>query len=198
MVGEGVGVVGPSKRPDRDSRLRPVDRINGPGAVGNSFVGGNPILGIDGTVVTSTWAQDVQEELCGFIEGEGIGLEPLNRTQLAQAIEAAIVRVTGAELQFTAPVDLVAGDPLLVVDTFGVVVADVLTGATGVLRLRGRFVLPKATGSAWSAGQALYWDAGAGEATTSSGGNRSIGVAAVAASSGATTGSVLLKGPPSM
>lgn len=175
-----------------------MDRINGPGAVANSFVGGNPILGIDGTVVTSTWAQDVQEELCGFIEGEGLTLEALNRTQLAQAVELAIVRVVAAELTFTAPADLLAGDPLLVADTFGVVRADVLTGASGTLRLRGLYSLPKATGQAWAVGQALYWDAGAGKVTTTSSGNRSVGVAALAASSGATTGAVILRGPPNL
>lgn len=175
-----------------------MDRINGPGAVANSFVGGNPILGIDGTVVTSTWAQDVQEELAGFIEGEGVTLAPLDRTQLAQAVELAIVRVTGAELLFTAPSNLLEGDPLLVADTFGVVAADVLTAATGTLRLRGGFTLPKATGLAWSVGQALYWDAGASKVTTSSGGNKLVGVAGLAASSGATTGLVILKGPPNM
>lgn len=175
-----------------------MERISGPGAVNGSFVGGNSILGIDGTVLTAPWANSVQEELAGLVEAMGLTLDPQDRSQVLQAIVLLVARDTGGRLAFTAPSDLTAGDPLLVEDTFGVVLEDVATGNSGLLVLRGTFTLPKDTGSAWAAGERLYWDDGAGEVTTTAGGNRSIGVAAADALLAAATGSVLLSGPPNV
>ena len=54
----------------------------------------------------------------------------------------------------------------------------------------------KATGEAWSVGQAIYWDNTAKNVTTTSSGNTLIGAAAAAVGSGAgeTSGNVLLTG----
>lgn len=162
------------------------------------FVGGNPILRIDGTVVTPNWLNSLQEEAAFLVESEGLTLDPLDRTQVYQALELLIRRLTGSALAFTAGADLTAGDPLLLEDAFGVVQADVRTGNAGILLLRGTFVLPKATGATWSRGEVLFWDDGAGEITTVAGGNVSAGIAASDELSGATSGSVLLSGPPSV
>src|SRR4029077_5630841 len=51
-----------------------MQRVDGPGSVNGMFVGGNPTIGVDGTVVTAPWANDVQEEIAAVIEGEGIAL----------------------------------------------------------------------------------------------------------------------------
>lgn len=52
----------------------------------------------------------------------------------------------------------------------------------------------KATGSAWTEGEKLYWDNSAKKFTDSAGGNTLVGVAAAAAGSGDTTGKVRLDG----
>lgn len=171
-------------------------RIDGPGQVGNRFVGGNPALDIDGSVVTPDWANNVQEEIVGVILAEGITLDGLNFAQLQAALLSLVYRLTGGRLSFTAPGNLTAGDPLLVVDTFGVVEATVLAAAPAKLILRGTFTLPKATGQTWTPGQVLYWNGTA--LTTTAAANRKAGVAAASAISGATTGSATLSGPPNL
>lgn len=161
-------------------------------------MGGNPLLGIDGTIVAPDWLNNLQEEVALFLEGEGLTLDQtgLTLTQLTQAILLAIYRRTGGRLAFTAAGNLTAGDPLLLVDTFGVVESTVTTGNPAAIILRGTFTLPKAAGTAWSIGQALYWNGTA--LTTVSSGNRKVGVAAAAALSAATSGSALLGGPPNL
>lgn len=61
---------------------------------------------------------------------------------------------------------------------------------------RGVFTLPKATGSAWTEGQLLYWDNTAKNVTTVSTSNTRIGCADAAALAGDTTGQVYLTGIP--
>jgi predicted RecA/RadA family phage recombinase len=58
----------------------------------------------------------------------------------------------------------------------------------------GLFTLPKATGQTWSEGAKLYWDNTAKNLTTTASGNTLVGVAAAAAATGDTTGSVRLDG----
>lgn len=61
-----------------------------PGAVGPNpdgfFTGGNPAGGVPATVVTSDWANAVQEEICQVIAAAGITLSKTVRTQLRDAI----------------------------------------------------------------------------------------------------------------
>lgn len=171
-------------------------RIDAPGHVGNRFVGGNPLLGINGTIVSPDWLNNVQEELAGFIEQEGFTLDGLDFTQLAAALQALVLRLSGGVLAFTAGANLTAGDPLLVVDSFGVVESTVTTGNPARLLLRGTYALPKAAGQTWTPGQALYWNGTA--LTTTAALNRSAGVAAAAAIAGAVTGSAMLSGPPNL
>lgn len=50
-------------------------RIDGDGATpGNLFTEGNPATSTPATVVTDDWLNAVQEEVCNFIEGQGITL----------------------------------------------------------------------------------------------------------------------------
>mgnify|MGYP002840190186 CR=1 FL=1 len=53
---------------------------------------------------------------------------------------------------------------------------------------------PKATGSAWTEGAKLYWDSANSRFTTSATGNTLVGYAGAAATSSATTGSVVVTG----
>lgn len=72
-------------------------RIDHPTAVGSPpapdapgtpgyFTAGNPQTSVPATVVTKDWANDVQENICGVIEGAGYALDKGNYTQLRQAI----------------------------------------------------------------------------------------------------------------
>jgi len=173
-------------------------RIDSPGSVAGTWVGGNPFAGVQGTVISPDWLNALQEELAGLVEAEGLALDRLDATQVRSAILALAARVAGTELVFTAPADLTAGEGLLSGDAFGVVKASVLTGQPATLQVRGTFLLPKVSGDAITLHQRIYWDAGAGEVTTTSAGNRTIGVATAAAGIGVTSVQVLLQGPPNL
>lgn len=66
-------------------------RIDGDGfAPGNLFTDGDPGMGIEATVVTDDWANDVQEELCNVIEATGVTLVKGDQEQLLDAIRYLI------------------------------------------------------------------------------------------------------------
>lgn len=50
------------------------------------FTKGDPAVPTPATVVTQEWANRVQEEICGTIEGAGLTLDGADNSQLAQAI----------------------------------------------------------------------------------------------------------------
>lgn len=105
----------------------------------------------------------------------------------------------GDQITTTAPngtsdVDVSAGDGVLVGSLFGVAVNDALKGAEVVLSTRGVFDLAKVSAQAWAVGDKIYWDASAGNATTTASGNSKIGVATAAAANPSATGNVRLDG----
>ena len=62
-------------------------RIDSPGATaGNLFTEGNPSLSIPATEVSDDWLNDVQEELCNFIENQGVTLVKGTQTQFETAL----------------------------------------------------------------------------------------------------------------
>ncbi len=66
-------------------------RIDGPGATqDNRFTDGDPTAGIPPTIVTDDWANAVQEELSGVIEGAGLTLDKAKHDQLKAAITKMI------------------------------------------------------------------------------------------------------------
>lgn len=66
-------------------------RIDGPGAtVDNRFTDGDPVGGVQATMVTDDWANDVQENICKVIEDAGVTLSKGNFSQLKIAIAAMI------------------------------------------------------------------------------------------------------------
>ncbi|MEQ8345074.1 MAG: DUF2190 family protein [Sneathiellaceae bacterium] len=100
----------------------------------------------------------------------------------------------GDTISATAPYDVASGAGALVGIAFGVAVATAASGATVQLQRTGVHTLAKATGAAWVAWTTrLYWNNSNKNVTTLSTGNTLIGVAAAAAASGATTGSILLQ-----
>lgn len=69
-------------------------RIDGPGAtVDNKFTDGDPVGGVQATVVTDDWLNAVQEEVARVIENAGIVLSKSKNGQLLEAID---LKVTSA------------------------------------------------------------------------------------------------------
>lgn len=100
----------------------------------------------------------------------------------------------GDTISVAAPYDVASGAGCQVGIAFGVSVTTIASGATAQLKRSGIHTLVKATGVAWVAWTTrLYWDNTGKEVTTLPTGNTLIGVAAAAAGSGATTGSILLQ-----
>src|ERR1051326_9035561 len=102
-------------------------------------------------------------------------------------------------MTLTAPVGGgVSGQGVQIGNLFVVAAGDADAGDPFDGQTCGVFTLPKTTGTAWTEGELLYWDATAGEVTTDDDNdhNRLIGWAAAAAGSSDATGSVRLDGTP--
>ena len=97
----------------------------------------------------------------------------------------------GKTLNYTAGANIVSGQFVLIGAIGGVAIADIANGATGVVRVKGVFSVPKASGAV-TQGAKLYWDATNSVLTTTASGNTIVGVAAAAAQSGDATVQVLL------
>ena len=100
----------------------------------------------------------------------------------------------GDHLTVPAAADAASGAPVLVGALFGVAEHDAATGEPLTIARKGVFVLPKATGQAWTVGAKVYWDATNSVITTTASGNTLVGAAAEAAIAGAVEGIVLLDG----
>lgn len=69
-----------------------------------------------------------------------------------------------------------SNDGVLIGSMFGVAQHDADFGEQLEVAVRGQWTLPKATGITPGQGEKAYWDASAGNVTTSAGGNTLIGV----------------------
>lgn len=99
----------------------------------------------------------------------------------------------GDTVTVVAAADTLSGQGVRAGLLFGVASGDALTGQPVEIVTRGVFTLPKATGTAWTVGVALYWNGTA--CTTAAGtGNLFIGVPLLAQASGDTAGTVRLNG----
>lgn len=98
----------------------------------------------------------------------------------------------GETMLITAGADLSAGDVHAMAGGIGVAIEDIANGAVGAVRVRGAFRLPKATGTAWTAGDVLYWDATPGELTKTSTSNTPAGIAYADAGSSDAVGVCVL------
>lgn len=136
-------------------------RIDSAGATGdNKFVDGDEMVGVPSTVVTASWLNAVQEEICAVIEGASMVIDKPTGHQLLLAIKA-LTR---------------AASPV------GTVVSGYWTAApTGTLALNGAlctrgapfaalFAMASSSGliaseAEWSAGQTGLFGAGDGSTT---------------------------------
>jgi predicted RecA/RadA family phage recombinase len=101
----------------------------------------------------------------------------------------------GHTLTLIAPGGGVAsGTPYQIGQIFGVATVTAAAGAEFAAMVEGVFDLPKVSAQAWTPGAVVYWDAGAGLATTVAGGKIRIGAAVLAAANPSGTGRVRLNG----
>ena len=102
----------------------------------------------------------------------------------------------GDTITLTAPYAVASGDGLLVGSIFGVASGTAALGETVEAALTGVYDLKKVASQAWAAGDKVYWDNTAKEATKTTTSNTLIGVAVVAVAGGAgdVVGRVRLNG----
>lgn len=102
----------------------------------------------------------------------------------------------GNTITLTAPYAVASGDGLLVGSIFGVAAGTAAVGESVEAALTGVYDLKKVASQAWAAGDKVYWDNTAKEATKTTTSNTLIGVAvvAVAGGTGDTIGRVRLNG----
>ncbi|TGQ69523.1 DUF2190 family protein [Mesorhizobium sp. M00.F.Ca.ET.186.01.1.1] len=100
--------------------------------------------------------------------------------------------ITWTNEDVTGAVDVASGDGVVAGSLFGVAQTDIAIGDDGELALIGVWELPKVSAQAWTFGQRIYWVAASGEATTTAGSNKLIGVAVEAADNPSATGKVRL------
>ena len=100
----------------------------------------------------------------------------------------------GNTITLTAPYAVTSGDGLLVGSIFGVAAGTAALGEAVETALVGVYELKKVASQAWAAGDKVYWDNTAKEATKTTTSNTLIGaaVAAVAGGAGDTIGRVRL------
>jgi len=93
-------------------------------------------------------------------------------------------------------VAILSGQVVDIGDWFGIAVATIGAGATGVLEVSGVHELAALGGDTWGIGDTLYWDAVNQALTDSASGNQEIGKAATPKAHGAELGLVVLNGNP--
>ncbi len=91
----------------------------------------------------------------------------------------------GNTITLTAPYAVSSGDGLLVGSIFGVATGTAALGEAVEAALTGVYDLKKVASQAWAAGDKVYWDNTAREATKTTTSNTLIGVAMVAVAGGA-------------
>lgn len=99
----------------------------------------------------------------------------------------------GEVLDYTASAAVKSGEVVSLTTRIGVAGEDIAAGETGHLHVVGVFEMDKATGAV-DMGAALYYDASAGNITTTASGNVPAGYAAAPAASADTTVLVKLLG----
>ena len=101
-------------------------------------------------------------------------------------------------LDYTAAAAIAVGDVVPLGSTcVGIAKTSIAVGETGALDTSGLFDVAAETGTAWSIGDVIYWDATNNVATKTATGNTRMGIASLAKLSATATGQVLLtKGGP--
>lgn len=103
----------------------------------------------------------------------------------------------GAALEVTIPGARTKGEGVLVgARLFGIAFDTYTSGAAGVIWTQGVFDIAKTTGEAYTAGALLWWNNTTLKVMSGTGANVEVGVAILAATSGATTARVRIGAIP--
>jgi predicted RecA/RadA family phage recombinase len=106
-------------------------------------------------------------------------------------------KAAGEVVIVTAPWTVSVGDPVIVGGFTGIAAQGVSSGAQLRLRREGVYTVAKVAGSAWTVGDALYYAQGDTGLSKTSASKTFMGFASASASSGATSGSIVLVPAPS-
>lgn len=98
----------------------------------------------------------------------------------------------GTVLTLTAPGAVSGGSGALIGSIFGVAERDLASGEVGGFMVEGVFYLAKTTGTAWTAGDKLYWNDSTKKLTKTATSGQLVGVATADAASGDTFGYIRL------
>ncbi|MGP1394172.1 MAG: DUF2190 family protein [Inquilinaceae bacterium] len=93
----------------------------------------------------------------------------------------------GNVLTVAAPAALSSGAVVAVGKLIGIAATDAALGAEVEASVEGVFAVPKTAANVVATGDQLYWNAGAGEMTTTATGNTKAGFAAAPAGAGVAT-----------
>jgi predicted RecA/RadA family phage recombinase len=85
---------------------------------------------------------------------------------------------------------VVSGGVVIIGSLIGIAGSTAAVGVNVAVKTRGVFELPKVSAQAWTVGAPIYWDAGAGNATTTATDNTAIGYATEAAANPSAVGRV--------
>jgi len=99
----------------------------------------------------------------------------------------------GGTLTVAAPAGGVVSGALVIIGLMvGVATTTQPQGAPVAVKTTGVFEFPKVSAQAWTVGQAVYWDATAGNLTTTAGSNTLVGYASEPAANPSAVGRVRL------
>lgn len=107
---------------------------------------------------------------------------------------ATNITQTGSVITVAMPYDRTSGQGVLVGALFGVCLNTALSGAQNAVETHCVATLPKLAGTAWTVGARIFWDDTLRQCDTTNTLDFCVGVAAAAAASGDTTGSVFVTG----
>lgn len=98
----------------------------------------------------------------------------------------------GDVITITAGATITSGQLVIAGSLFGVAQKSVASGEQVAVKIGGVFEFAKVSAQAWTVGALIYWDATAGNMTTTSTSNTLVGVAAAAAANPSAVGRVRL------
>jgi predicted RecA/RadA family phage recombinase len=102
---------------------------------------------------------------------------------------------TGEVLNVPAPSGgVLSGGVVIIGSLIGIAETTQAVGVTVAVVTKGVFELPKVSAQAWAVGNPIYWDSGAGNATTTSTSNTLLGYATEVAANPSSVGRVRLNG----
>lgn len=108
------------------------------------------------------------------------------------AREAIVKFLPTVHIEHTAAADVAAGQILPLSACCAIADVDIANGKVGIAHLDGAWTVTAETGTAWSAGDLIYWDDTNSKATKSATNNTAMGRAYKAKASATATGVVLL------